>query len=137
MKNNQARSFVTIMIVIAVSAFFLRIAIEQVIKFNIAQNESSVSSTLKLIAASLENYSTDHAGVYPLTLSALTLSKPAYLDKDYTSQFSSIGYNFSCPRLEASGYSCRGSPSKCRFTGRTVYSITTGGAIISEDCAGK
>ena len=125
------------MIVIAVCAFFLRIVIEQVIKFNIVQNESSASSTLKLIAASLENYAADHQGAYPLSLQALTQSKPAYLNKDYTSQFSSIGYNYSCPRLEASGYSCRATPAKCGLTGRMAYNITTGGALISEDCSNK
>ena len=133
--NKKAKSFVTIMIVVAVCALLLRICIEQIIKINIAQDESSALATIKLISAAIENYATDHKGAYPVSLSSLTQANPAYLDKDYITQSSLKGYNYSCSRLEASGYSCQASPVKCNLTGRTVYSVTTGGAVVSQDCS--
>lgn len=137
MKDTRARSFVTIMVIIAVSSLLLRIAIEQIIKINISQNESNASSALKLISTALENYAEDHLGVYPSELSALTQTSPPYLDKDYIASSTTKGYNYSCPRLEPSGYSCSAIPIKCNLTGRAVYTITTGGIFISEECSKK
>ena len=133
--NKIAKSFVTIMIVIAVCALLLRIGIEQIIKINIAQDESSAIATIKLISAALENYAADHKGAYPAVLSSLTQTNPAYLDKDYIAQSSLKGYSYACGRLEASGYSCQAVPVKCNFTGRAVYSVTTGGVVASQDCS--
>ena len=61
MNNTKARSFVTLMVVIAVTAFTLRFAIEQVIRTNITQNESNASATLKLIATALENFAKNNS----------------------------------------------------------------------------
>jgi hypothetical protein len=69
MNDKKARSFVTIMIVIAIIAFALRVVIEQVIKINIAQNESHASVTLKQISAALENYFKDKGDFYPANVS--------------------------------------------------------------------
>ena len=82
-KGTGAKSFVTIMIVIAVSALLLRITVEKLIKINIAQNESNASLTLKLISAALENYAKDNQGIFPAEISVLTKTSPPYLDKDY------------------------------------------------------
>jgi competence protein ComGC len=132
----RAKSFVTIMIVIAICALFLRIAIERIIKYNIAQNESVALSTLKLISAALENYAKDHHGVYPASLAVLTKTKPAYLDRDYTnSPFK--GYNYNCLRLEASGYSCNASPVRCKLSGRAIYTVSTGSPLVSDSCEKK
>jgi len=65
MRNIRGKSFITIMIVIAISALLLRIAIDRLIKINIAQNESNAQGTLKLISAALENYAKDHSGAIP------------------------------------------------------------------------
>ncbi len=81
--NKKARSFVTIMISIALSVLILRFAVEQLIKKNIAQNETGALSTLKLISAALENYAKDNHGVFPLSLTVLTKTSPLYLDRDY------------------------------------------------------
>ncbi len=137
MKNKSAKSFVTIMIVIAVSALFLRIAIEKLIKVSIAQNESNAAATLKLISAALESYAKDNRGIYPENLSLLTKTSPAYLDKDYITKSPLKGYNFSCLRLEPAGYSCLASPARCKLSGRMVYTVTTGSLFISEDCEKK
>jgi type II secretory pathway pseudopilin PulG len=135
--GKSAKSFVTIMIVIAVLALVLRIIIERVIDFNIAQNESNTQGALKLISAALENYAKNNQGTYPSSISILTRTKPPYLDKDYITQSPAKGYNFSCQRLEASGYSCNASPTRCKLTGKAVYTITTGGVLVSEECEKK
>ncbi|MFH0791521.1 MAG: hypothetical protein V2A64_07830 [Candidatus Omnitrophota bacterium] len=137
MKNNRAKSFVAIMIVIAVCALLLRIVIEQLIKINMAQNESHVSVALKQVSAALENYADGNQDVYPQSLSILTDTKSPYLDKDYFTKSPFRGYNFSCPRLEAGGYSCYASPVRCKLTGNMVYTISTGSLLVSEGCEKK
>jgi competence protein ComGC len=137
MRKTSAKSFVTIMIVVAVLALLLRIVIDSIIKFNITQNESNAQGTLKLISAALENYSKDHNGIYPVSLSALTKSKPAYLDKDYNLEPTSKGYNYGCSRLDASGYSCFASPNICKLTGKVVYTVASGSLLVSQDCEKK
>ncbi len=137
MKDNRAKSFVMIMIIIAISALFLRIVIDSLIKINITQNESQASMTLKYISAALENYAKDNHDIYTSNFSVLTQPRPPYLDKDYITQSPLKGYNYSCPRLEPSGYSCYASPVRCKLTGRMVYTITTGGLLISEECDKK
>jgi len=136
MAKNKLRgqSFVTIMIVIAVTALILRILIEQVVKMNISQNESNAQSTLKLLSAALENYAKDHLGAYPEDLVVLSETTPPYLDKNYNIDLPVKGYIFSCARIEASGYSCSATPLKCNVSGQRNYGITTGGIFMSEDC---
>lgn len=137
MKDAKARSFVVIMIIIAVSALLLRIVIEQLIKINIAQNESNAQVTLRLIATALENYAKDHQASFPTSLSILTKNNPPYLDKDYLAESPIKGYEYSCSRLDSFGYSCSAQPVKCKLTGRMDYNITTAGILISEDCSKK
>lgn len=137
MANEKARSFVTIMIVIAVSALLIRIVIGIFIGFTISQNESSASLTLKLISAALENYSKDNQGVYPSRFSTLTQSKPPYLDKDYIAASPVKGYAYACERLEPTGYQCSAVPVKCRLSGTQSFTISTGGILLFEECALK
>lgn len=137
MHSRKARSFVTIMIVIALSSLLLRVAIEKIMQFNIKQNESYAQATLKLISAALENYSRDHQGVYPSEASGLINNSPAYIDRDYLADSPIRGYEFSCQRLEASGYSCSAVPLNCRVSGLRSYSVSTSGLFISEDCFRK
>lgn len=137
MRDTRARSFVVIMIIIAVSALVLRIAIEQLIRINIVQNQSNAHSTLKLFSTALENYARDHAGSYPNNLSDLTKDNPPYLDKVYITRPSVKGYDYECSRLEASGYSCSATPVRCKLTGKMIYTVTTGGVFVLEDCSLK
>ena len=137
MKNNQAKSFVVIMIVIAISALGLRMLIGEVINLTCSQNESGAQATLKLIAAAFENYAKDNQGVYPAKISVLSESKPPYLDKDYIKQSPIKGYSYNCSRLDAAGYSCYAFPTRCKLTGKVDFSVTTGSLLISEDCGLK
>ncbi|MCK9604061.1 MAG: hypothetical protein M0R66_06875 [Candidatus Omnitrophica bacterium] len=137
MKNRLGKSFVMIMVITAISALILRIAIKEIIKRNIVQNESYASSTLKLISVALENYAKDNRGTYPASLSVLTQTKPAYLDKDYIKLSPLKGYIFDCGRLEPSGYSCTATPMKCKLNGNIVYNVITGGTLILDECSKK
>ena len=135
MKRNPGRSFVWIMIVIAVVSLLLRIAIEKLMMLNIAQNETNAQNNLKLISAALENYAKTHKGVFPNDLSLLTKSTPPLLDVNYLALSPIKGYDYSCSRLDASGYACQAMPDKCRLTANTIYSVTTGGLFNSEVCS--
>ena len=137
MRGNKARSFVAIMIAVAIVSLVLRILIDKIIKINIAQNESRASLTLKLISTALENYAKDNQGLYPNSLAALRNAKPAYLDKDYILSPTFKGYVYTCSRLQESGYSCAAQPIKCNLTGNTVFSISTSGLLVQEGCIKK
>jgi len=137
MGNTRARSFVVIMIVVSLVALILRIAIVQFVNFSIIQNEASAQGTLKLITTAIENYAKDHLGVFPISLEALTQSSPAYIEKEYISLAYQKGYNFNCLRLEASGYACSASPSRCNLSGKKIYAITTGQVMTAEECGKK
>lgn len=137
MKSRAGRSFVTIMIVIAVSALVLRMTVEQIIKITIDQNEADAFATLKLVSAALENYAKDHLGAYPSSLQPLTETSPAYLDRDYVQDSPVKGYVYACERMESGSYSCTAAPEKCRLTGEKAYTVSTGGALVSEECVKK
>jgi len=137
MKDKRGKSFVTIMIVIALLALILRIVVEALINRNMALNQSNAQGTLKLISAALENYAKDNQGAYPANFSLLAKPQPPYLDRDYLAQSPIKGYNYSCPRLEPSGYSCSAAPKKCGFDGKIAYNVTTGGIAVLEECSKK
>lgn len=132
--NNRGLSLIVVMISIAVVSLLLRIAIGQIIKINIAQNEADASNTMKLISAALENYAKNHKDAYPSDFSVLVETKPPYLEKDYTNFESVRGYEYSCDRLDSSGYSCSAVPVKCKLSGEKSFTIITGGIVSSEDC---
>ncbi len=134
MKNKRARSFVVIMIVIALCALALRVFIGEVINVTSSQNESNAQATIKLISTAFENYAKENQGVYPAKLSVLTQSKPPYLDRDYIKQSPIKGYSYNCSRLDAAGYSCQAFPTRCKLTGKVEFSVSTGSLMISEDC---
>jgi competence protein ComGC len=125
------------MIVIAVASVSLRFGLEHLIKFSIKQNESNALSTLKLVSAAIEKYAKDHKSLFPDNINKLVDAEPYYLDKDYTGQSFLRGYNFNCNRLDESGYSCNARPIICRVSGNTVYSVSTGGVIKTENCYKK
>jgi len=137
MINNKARSFVTIMIVIAVTALLLRTTVEQIIKISMAQNESSALTNLKMISTALENYARDNKGLFPANLSILVKTTPHYLNQNYISESPVKGYNYSCQRLEPSSYSCSALPARCKLTGRMSYTVVTGGSLVFEECSKK
>ena len=134
--SNFGKSFVAIMIVIGLVSLALRFGVSRFITLSIAQNESDAQVTLKMIAAAIDNYAKDHLGVYPSNLSLLVKNKPSYLDKDYVSGSVIKGYDYSCARLDETGYSCSAVPQICNFSGRKIFTIT-GGGLSSDDCVKK
>jgi hypothetical protein len=40
-------------------------------------------------------------------------------------------------RLEASGYTCSASPSRCNLSGKKTFTITTGQVLSAEECGKK
>jgi Tfp pilus assembly protein PilE len=133
--RNSGRSFVWIMIVIAVVSLLLRVAIEKLMMLNIAQNETNAQNNLKLISVVLENYAKNHNGIFPNDFSLLTKSTPPLLDIDYLELSPVRGYDYTCSRLDASGYACEARPDRCRLTANTIFSVTTGGLLVSEACS--
>jgi type II secretory pathway pseudopilin PulG len=137
MPNQKARSFVMIMVAIGLSALLLRTALQKFIIYNIERNQSLAQVNLKLFYTALENYAKDNKGVYPEDISKLTKGEPVYLQKDYLSVPSVSGYEYDCRRLDSTGYNCSAAPVNCNLTGKKVYTMSTGGLIISEDCDKK
>lgn len=136
-RDKRGVSFVLTMIIIACLALFLRIALTQFMRINIALNESDAQATLKLMSVALENYARNNNNTYPARFSLLTQPVPPYLDKDYLASSPIRGYNYSCSRLEGASYSCSAAPVKCNVTGKMSYTLTTGGVLVSEYCAKK
>lgn len=136
MFNQKARSFVTVMIFVALSALLLRWATEKLIIYNIQQNQSAAQINLKLLSAALENYAKDN-GQYPENIDSLTSHQPVYLEKDYLAVDSVRGYEYDCQRMDTSGYNCSAAPLDCKFSGKMLYSVSTGGLIIAEACDKK
>jgi len=134
MFNRKGRSFVTIMIVVALSALSLRLAIHKIIIYNIQQNQLLAQVNLKLLSTALENYAKDNNGLYPENINQLTKNKPAYLEKNYLAVSSVRGYEYDCQRLDAGGYNCSATPLDCKFSGKMGYSVSTGGVVITESC---
>jgi type II secretory pathway pseudopilin PulG len=133
--NTKARSFLTVIIIIAFVALFLRFSSVQIIKWTIDQNEANAQESLKLVSTALELYAKDHMGMYPQTLNVLIQSKQAYINKEYIAESGTRkGYVFACSRLEQSGYSCSANPRVCGLTGKKVFSVTTGGSWATEEC---
>ncbi|MFA6358219.1 MAG: hypothetical protein WCY09_06105 [Candidatus Omnitrophota bacterium] len=137
MSDKKGRSFVTIMIVVALSALSLRLAIHKIIIYNIEQSQLLAKGNLKLLSTALENYAKDNKGVYPASVDLLTKNTPLYLERNYLAIPSVRGYEYDCQRLDSFGYNCSASPVNCKLTGKMVYAVSTGGLIIAENCDKK
>lgn len=137
MINSKARSFVTIMIVIGLSTLLLRTVIQKAIIYNIERNQSLAQVNLKFFYTALENYAKDNKGAYPENINQLTKGNPVYLERDYLAVSSVRGYEYDCRRLDSTGYNCSAAPVNCNLTGKKIYTMSTGGLIISEDCDKK
>ena len=134
MSSRKARSFVTIMIVVALSALLLRLGVNRLIIFNIEQNQLLAQGNLKLLSTALENFAKENKGEYPTQIAQLIQTNPAYLEKNYILDSPLKGYEYDCQRLDPTGYNCQAQPVKCQFTGKKIFSISTGGLTITEDC---
>ncbi|MCX7927119.1 MAG: hypothetical protein N2606_03165 [Candidatus Omnitrophica bacterium] len=132
--NEKARSFVVILMSIAIVALLLRIAITYFIDFTIIQNETGAEEILKLVTTALEGYANDHNHTYPSSLEALASAQPPYIKKEYLGPYYMRGYVFSCPRVEATGYTCTALPVHCGLTGKKAFTVTTGQVLSIESC---
>jgi len=135
--NREARSFVLIMIVAALSALFLRLAIEKIIIYNLEHNQLLAQVNLKLLSTALENYAKNNKNTYPASVDQLIKSKPVYLERNYLAVSSIRGYAYDCQRLDPAGYNCSAAPVDCRLSGKMVYAVSTGGLILAENCDKK
>jgi hypothetical protein len=137
MLNRKARSFVTIMVVVALSALLLRMAIHRIIIYRIRQNQLLAQVNLKLFSTAMENYAKDNKNVYPVSIDLLINHDPVYLERDYLAATSVRGYEYDCQRLDAKGYNCTASPVNCKLTGNVIYAVSTGGLIMAQGCEEK
>lgn len=137
MFNRRAKSFVMIMVVLALSAVLLRLAVHRVIVYRIQQNQLLAQVNLKLFSTAMENYAKDNKNVYPVSIDLLTEHDPVYLERDYLAATSIRGYEYDCQRLDTSGYSCTASPVNCKLSGKMLYTVSTGGLIMAENCDKK
>ncbi|MDD5129488.1 MAG: hypothetical protein PHS66_00325 [Candidatus Omnitrophica bacterium] len=137
MFNNRAKSFVTIMVVVALSALLLRMAVHRIIIYKIQQNQLLAQVNLKLFSTAMENYAQNNKNVYPASVDLLIKHDPPYLERDYLAATSVRGYEYDCQRLDPAGYNCTASPVNCQLTGKTVYTVSTGGLILAENCDQK
>jgi len=137
MFNCKAKSFVTIMVVVALSAFLLRLGLHRIIIYRIEQNQLAAQINLKLFSTAMENYASDNKNVYAQSIDLLTKHNPVYLERDYLAITSLRGYEYDCQRLDAGGYSCTASPVDCKLSGKMVYTVSTGGLMMTENCDRK
>ncbi len=133
--TEKGKSFIIIMVAIAFLAVATRFGVSQLLSFMISQNESSAVTHLKLLGTALENYSQDNHSVYPTEVNELLRTDPAYLKEDFVLYGPMKGYIIYCSRLEKTGYSCSATPLKCRWTGSTVFTVTTGVTLSTQKCA--
>ncbi len=92
-----------------------------------SSNDALAKATLRAISTASESYQTANNGVYPSSISDLTLATPAYLNTNYC-EHEIAGYYYSCD-FKASGYKITATPAKKGITGSTGYSISTGGVL--------
>jgi len=135
--NKKARSFVTIMIIVAILAFLLRWAVQKIIVYNTGHNQLLAQMNLKLLSTALENYAKNNKNLYPVNVDLLIKSDPVYLERNYLTASSIRGYEYDCQRLDETGYNCSAAPINCKLTGKMMYSVSTGGLIIAENCDKK
>ena len=114
MINRRAKSFVTIMVVVALAALLLRLAIHRIIIYQIQQNQLLAQVNLKLFSTAMENYAKDNKNTYPVNVDLLTKANPVYLEKDYLAAPAVGGYEYDCQRLDTDGYNCTASPGVLR-----------------------
>ena len=126
-----------IMVTVALSALLLRWGLHGIIAYRIQQNQLLAQINLKLFSTAMENYAKDNQNIYPVNMDSLTKSSPVYLQRDYLAAASIRGYEYDCQRLDASGYSCTAAPVDCKLSGSMLYTVSTGGLIIMQNCDKK
>ncbi len=118
-------------VLIPIIALLSAIAIPNLLRARVNQNEVQAQAVLRMISAGAETYAATE-GEYPLSVYSLTVAGPPYLEQDYTHGVHS-GYKFSCD-FDFSNYKCRAVPEQCIATGTKIYTLVTGGKISEKDC---
>ncbi len=129
MRNKKGFTLVEIMIVVAIIALLAAIAIPNLLRARLSSNEALAQSTVRAISTAAESFATANAGSYPGSEAALTGATPPYLNTAYCGNTVS-GYVYACT-FAAAGYTFTATPSASGTTGTMVYTITTGGNLVS------
>ena len=124
-KSKSGFTLVEIMITVAIIALLAAIAIPNLTRSKVSANDSSAQSTLKSIAAALENYYAIN-NRYPNNTGALLGATPPYLNKDYFIG-STNGFTFTSTLADYS-YTITASPVSSN-TGTTTFTVTTGAVL--------
>lgn len=121
-------TLVEIMIVVAIIALLAAIAIPNLLRAKLNANDSLAKSTVRALSTSAESYATANNGNYPLEITSLTGSSPAFLNNAYCDSTLS-GYFYTCT-FSISTYTMSATPVTVGTTGTTTYTISTGGVMV-------
>ncbi len=135
-------TLIEIMIVVAIIALLAAIAIPQVLRARLVQNEAAAQVTLRTVATAFENYAVANKGQYPTDInSQLVGVTPKYLDKNYFNEYNVNkpyqGYFYAIVNISGAGYNVVARPQVCSAggtpgTGSKSYTITTGGVLSTD-----
>lgn len=123
--------FIFIGIIALVASLLLKWTFESKVK----ENERQAFTTLKtIVSTALENYAKDHNGTYPASEKDLVSLNQTYLNRMYNGQVTN-GYAYKL-ELSPGGYNLQAVPVTCGAagTGRTAYTVTTGGIVKESLC---
>lgn len=112
--------------VAAIIAIIAAIAIPNILRVRVSANDAMAQSTLKAVAAALENYMVVK-GFYPDSTDDLIGDTPPYLNKDYFAG-THAGFTY-VATLSQYSYSVEASPVIEGQSGTTTLTMTTGGVV--------
>ena len=135
-------TLIEIMIVVAIIALLSAIAIPQILRARLAQNEAAAQAVLRAVSTAFENYAAANKGQYPADIDfQLVNVTPRYLDKNYFKDYSVNkpyqGYFYAIVNLTSAGYNIVARPQACSSegtpgTGSKSYTVTTGGVLSTD-----
>lgn len=135
-------TLVEVMIVVAIIALLAAVAIPQILRARLVQNEAAAQATLRTVATAFENYAAANKGQYPTDIdSQLVNVTPRYLDKNYFSEFNVNkpyqGYFYAIVNITGAGYNIVARPQVCSSqgapgTGSKSYTVTAGGVLSTD-----
>lgn len=135
-------TLIEVTIVVAIIALLSAIAIPQILRGRLVQNESAAQATLRTIATAFENYAAANKGQYPSDINAQMVNvTPRYLDKNYFLEYNVNkpyqGYFYAIVNVTSAGYNVVARPQVCSAegtpgTGSKSYTVTTGGVLSTD-----
>ncbi|MDD5045146.1 MAG: hypothetical protein PHU91_00165 [Candidatus Omnitrophica bacterium] len=124
----------TIALLSLVASFIL----PRLLQMRLERNEQVAEMNLKqVISPALENYAKNNNAAYPISEIVLLYQNPPYLKQSYSGRIIQ-GYKYSFD-FSSVGYKVTATPFRCgpKGTGRTIYTVTTGGIFSETDCNGN